>query len=194
VHSEYERMSKMIDEVKIQEAVKLFLEAIGEDTNREGLLDTPRRISEMCKEIYGGLGKDAKEHLEVTFHSDANEMVLEKGITFYSVCEHHLVPFFGKAHIAYLPDGKVAGLSKLARTVETYAKRPQIQEQLTTQIADDIMKYLKPRGVMVMLEAEHLCMSMRGVNKPGTKTVTYICRGEFENNQALQATFLQLVK
>lgn len=183
-----------MDEAKIQQAVQLFLEGIGEDTSREGLQDTPRRISEMCKEIFGGIGKDAKEHLSVTFHSEGSDMVLEKDITFYSVCEHHLVPFIGKAHIAYIPDGKVAGLSKLARTVETFARRPQIQEQLTTQIADDIMKYLKPRGVMVMLEAEHLCMSMRGVNKPGTKTVTYICRGEFEKNKELQTTFFQLVK
>ncbi len=184
----------MIDEAKVEQAVRMFLEAIGEDVNREGLTDTPRRISEMCLEIFGGIDKEAKEHLDITFHTESNEMVLEKDITFYSVCEHHLVPFFGKAHIAYLPEGKVAGLSKLARTVETYARRPQIQEQLTAQIADDIMKYLKPRGVMVMMEAEHLCMSMRGVNKPGTKTVTYLCRGEFEQNPTLQDTFFRLVK
>ena len=184
----------MIDEAKVEQAVRMFLEAIGEDVDREGLIDTPRRISEMCLELFGGIDKEAKEHLDVTFHTESNEMVLEKDITFYSVCEHHLVPFFGKAHIAYLPEGKVAGLSKLARTVETYARRPQIQEQLTAQIADAIMKYLKPKGVMVMMEAEHLCMSMRGVNKPGTKTVTYICRGEFEQNPALQDTFFRLVK
>lgn len=191
---EYERMTRFMNEAKIEQAVRLFLEAIGEDANREGLLDTPKRISEMCKEIFGGVGKTAEEHLGVTFHSDGSDMVLEKDITFYSVCEHHLVPFIGKAHIAYIPDGKVAGLSKLARTVETYARRPQIQEQLTTQIADDIMKYLQPKGVMVMLEAEHLCMSMRGVNKPGTKTITYICRGEFEKNNELKTNFFQLVK
>jgi GTP cyclohydrolase I len=184
----------MIDEAKIEQAVRLFLEGIGEDFNREGLAETPRRISEMCKEIFGGINNDASEHLNVTFHAEGNEMVVEKDINFYSVCEHHLVPFFGKAHIAYIPDGKVVGLSKLARTVETYSRRPQIQEQLTAQIADDIMKYLKPKGVMVMMEAEHLCMSMRGVNKPGTKTVSYICRGEFEQNQSLQNTFFQLVK
>lgn len=184
----------MLDEAKIEQAVCMLLEAIGEDVNREGLLDTPKRISEMCKEIYGGIGKDASEHLNVTFQTEGNEMVLEKDITFYSVCEHHLVPFFGKAYIAYIPDGKVVGLSKLARTVETYARRPQIQEKLTAQIADAIMEHLNPKGVMVMMEAEHLCMSMRGVNKPGTKTVSYICRGEFEHNQALQATFFQLVK
>jgi GTP cyclohydrolase I len=184
----------MIDEAKIEQAVRLFLEGIGEDFNREGLAETPRRISEMCKEIFGGIDNDASEHLSVTFHAEGNEMVVEKDINFYSVCEHHLVPFFGQAHIAYIPDGKVVGLSKLARTVETYARRPQIQEQLTAQIADDIMKYLKPKGVMVMMEAQHLCMSMRGVNKPGTKTVSYICRGEFEQNQSLQNTFFQLVK
>lgn len=184
----------MIDEAKIQQAVQLFLEAIGEDCSREGLKDTPKRISEMCKEVYGGIGKDAAKHLNVMFDTEENEMVLEKDITFYSVCEHHLVPFFGKAHIAYIPDSKVVGLSKLARTVETYARRPQIQEHLTAQIADDIMKYLQPKGVMVMLEAEHLCMSMRGVKKPGAKTVSYICRGEFEDNHVLQNTFFQLIK
>lgn len=184
----------MIDEAKIEQAVRLFLEGIGEDYNREGLKDTPSRISSMCKEIFGGIDKDASEHLNVTFISEGNEMVLEKDITFYSVCEHHLVPFFGKAHIAYIPDGKVVGLSKLARTVETYAKRPQIQENLTSQIAEDIMEYLQPKGVMVMMEAEHLCMSMRGVNKPGAKTITYVCRGEFEQNQTLQNMFMQFVK
>ncbi len=183
-----------MDEAKIEQAVRMFLEAIGEDCHREGLQDTPRRISEMCRELFGGIGQDASEHLNVTFQTESNELVLEKDITFYSVCEHHLVPFFGKVHIAYIPDGKVVGLSKLARTVETYARRPQIQEHLTAQIADAIMEILKPKGVMVMMEAEHLCMSMRGVNKPGTKTVSYICRGEFEQNQALQTTFFQLVK
>lgn len=183
-----------MDEAKIEQAVRLFLEAIGEDKDREGLQDTPKRISEMYREIFGGVGQDASEHLKVTFHTEKNEMIMEKDITFYSVCEHHLVPFFGKAHIAYVPNGKVAGLSKLARTVETYARRPQIQEHLTAQIADAIMEFLKPKGVMVMLEAEHLCMSMRGVNKPGTKTVTYICRGEFEKDKSLQASFFQLLK
>ncbi len=183
----------MIDEAKLQQAVRLFLEAIGEDTTREGLIGTPRRISEMCKEIFSGIDQNAGQHLSVTFATEENEMVIEKDITFYSVCEHHLVPFFGKAHIAYIPNGRVAGLSKLARTVETYARRPQIQEHLTAQVADDIMKFLAPRGVMVMMEAEHLCMSMRGVNKPGTKTMTYVCRGEFEHNQNLQNTFFQLV-
>lgn len=183
-----------MDEAKIQQAIRLFLEAIGEDINREGLQDTPKRISKMCKELFGGLNKDASEHLSVTFHTEGNEMVLEKDITFYSVCEHHLLPFFGKAHVAYIPNGEVVGLSKLARTVETYARRPQIQENLTAQIADAIMKYLQPKGVMVVMEAEHLCMSMRGVSKPETKTITYICRGEFEEDKSLQASVLQLIK
>ncbi|NLK73789.1 MAG: GTP cyclohydrolase I FolE [Clostridiales bacterium] len=184
----------MIDEEKIGQAVRLFLEGIGEDCNREGLRETPRRIAEMCKEIFAGIGKDASNHLSVTFEAEGNEMVLVKDISFYSVCEHHLVPFIGKAHIAYIPDGRVVGLSKLARTVETYARRPQIQEQMNAQIADDIMENLKPKGVMVMLEAEHLCMSMRGVNKPGSKTLSYICRGEFEDKKELRDTFFQMVK
>mgnify|MGYP000847695532 CR=1 FL=1 len=184
----------MIDEKKVEQATRLFLEAIGEDITREGLIDTPKRISKMCQEIFGGLNKDASEHLSVTFPAESNGIVLEKDIPFYSVCEHHLVPFFGKAYIAYIPDGRVVGLSKLARAVETYARRPQIQEQLTTQVADAIMEHLKPKGVMVMMEAEHLCMSMRGVNKPGTKTVTYVCRGVFEENQTLQTTFFQMAK
>lgn len=184
----------MIDETKVEQAIKLLLEAIGEDTGREGLLDTPKRISEMAFEVFGGLGKDASEHLMVTFESDSKGIVLEKDIPFYSLCEHHLVPFFGKAHIAYVPDGRVVGLSKLARTVETYARRPQIQEQLTNQVADAIMKYLNPKGVMVMIEAEHLCMSMRGVNKPGTKTVTIVTGGVFHEDQSLQSTFFNMIK
>ena len=184
----------MIDEVKVQQAIRLLLEAIGEDINREGLKDTPDRISEMCNELFGGIGKNAAGHLGVTFNTESNEMVLEKDITFYSICEHHLLPFFGKAHIAYIPDGKVVGLSKLARTVETYARRPQIQEHLTAQIADAVMEFLQPKGVMVIMEAEHLCMSMRGVSKPGTKTVTYLCRGEFEEDKSLQAAVFQLIR
>lgn len=183
-----------MDQKKIEEAVKLFLEGIGEDVNREGLLDTPKRIAAMCEEIFGGLQTDAGEHLQKTFKANNNEMVIEKDIPFYSVCEHHLLPFYGKAHIAYIPDGKVLGLSKLARTVENYGKRPQIQEQMTSQIADDIMKYLKPKGVMVLLTAEHMCMTMRGVRKPGTLTTTFVTRGEFENNKDLRATFFELIK
>jgi GTP cyclohydrolase IA len=183
-----------MDHKKIEEAVKLFLEGIGEDVNREGIQDTPKRIALMCDEIFAGLNHDAKEHLQKTFTATNNEMVIEKEIPFYSVCEHHLLPFYGKAHIGYIPDGKVVGISKLARTVEVYGKRPQIQEQMTAQIADDIMTFLKPKGVIVLLEAEHMCMTMRGVRKPGTLTTTYVCRGEFDKNVELRNTFLNLIK
>ena len=147
----------------------------------------------MYEEICDGMDQDAGEHLSKVFSVDNNEMVLEKDITFYSMCEHHLMPFYGKAHVAYIPDGKVVGLSKLARTVEVYARRLQIQERMTAQIADDIMKYLAPQGVMVMLEAEHMCMTMRGVKKPGSKTVTVAVRGAFEENSGLQETFYHML-
>ena len=183
---------KMVDQKKVQEAIKLLLEGIGEDTDREGLKETPERIGRMYEEICGGMDQDAGEHLSKVFSVDNNEMVLEKDITFYSMCEHHLMPFYGKAHVAYIPDGKVVGLSKLARTVEVYARRLQIQERMTAQIADDIMKYLTPQGVMVMLEAEHMCMTMRGIKKPGSQTVTMVTRGVFAENKELQDRFLQL--
>ena len=184
----------MIDHEKVEQAVRLLLEGIGEDVNREGLIDTPDRIARMYEEIYGGIEEDAATHLSRTFTVDSSEMVVEKDITFYSTCEHHFMPFYGKAHIAYIPDGKVVGLSKLARTVEVYAKRPQIQEQLTAQIADALMEYLKPQGAMVMLEAEHMCMTMRGVKKPGSKTVTFVTRGVFEQDERLQRQFFDLVR
>ena len=184
----------MVNKEKIKEAVLLLLEGIGEDINREGLKDTPDRVARMYEEIYGGMDEDAKEHLTRTFHAQNNEMVIEKDITFYSTCEHHLMPFYGKAHIAYIPDGKVVGLSKLARTVEVYARRPQIQEQMTAQIADAIMEHLKPKGVMVVLEAEHMCMTMRGVKKPGSRTITMISRGVFEEDTRLQDTFLRVIQ
>ena len=155
-----------MDEAKIKEAVRLLLEGIGEDPDREGLADTPDRIARMCHEVFGGLEADAAVHLSKTFSVDRDEMVVEKDITFHSICEHHLLPFFGKAHIAYVPNGRVVGISKLARTVEVFARRPQIQEQLTGQICDAIMDTLSPQGVMVMLEAEHMCMTMRGVRTP----------------------------
>lgn len=141
----------MVDQKKIEEAVTLMLEGIGEDITREGLIDTPKRIAKMYGEIFGGMQEDAKEHLAKRFHVDNNEIVMEKDIVFYSMCEHHFMPFYGKAHVAYLPNGEVVGLSKLARTVEVYAKRPQIQEKMTAQIADAIMEYLNPKGVMIML-------------------------------------------
>ena len=184
----------MIDHEKVEQAVRLLLEGIGEDVNREGLIDTPDRIARMYEEIYGGMEEDAATHLSRTFTVDSSEMVVEKDITFYSMCEHHLMPFYGKAHIAYIPNGKVTGLSKLARTVDVYARRPQIQERLTVQIADALERVLAPKGIMVMLEAEHTCMTMRGIKKPGSKTVTTVTRGEFKENMELQKQFLAMVK
>lgn len=183
----------MVDHEKIKEAVKMLLEGIGEDVSREGLLETPERIARMYEEICGGMDEDAATHLSKVFSVDNNEMVLEKDIVFYSTCEHHLMPFYGKAHVAYIPDGKVAGLSKLARTVEVYARRLQIQEKMTGQIADAVMEHLQPKGVMVMLEAEHMCMTMRGVKKPGSKTVTVATRGVFKDNEALQNQFFRML-
>ena len=183
----------MVDKPKVEQAIRLLLEGIGEDTEREGLKDTPDRIARMCMEIYGGLDEEADQHLAKQFEVENNEMVLEKDITFYSMCEHHLMPFYGKAHLAYIPDGKVTGLSKLARTVEVYARRLQIQEKLTAEIADAIMEYVKPRGVMVQLSAEHMCMTMRGVKKPGSQTVTLVSRGVFKDNKELQDTFFHLL-
>lgn len=184
----------MVDKAKVEQAIRLLLEGIGENPDREGLKDTPDRIARMCTEIYGGLDEAADQHLLKQFQVENNEMVLEKDITFYSMCEHHLMPFYGKAHIAYIPNGKVTGLSKLARTVDVYARRPQIQERLTVQIADALDRVLEPKGVMVMLEAEHTCMTMRGIKKPGSKTMTVITRGEFKNNIELQKQFLAMVK
>ena len=184
----------MVDKAKVEQAIRLLLEGIGEDVEREGLKETPNRIARMCEEIYGGLNQEADEHLLNQFEVENNEMVLEKDITFYSMCEHHLMPFYGKAHIAYIPDGKVTGLSKLARTVDVYARRPQIQERLTVQIADALERALSPKGVMVMLEAEHTCMTMRGIKKPGSKTITTITRGQFKEDRELQKMFLSMVK
>lgn len=184
----------MVDKDKIKEAVKLLLEGIGEDVNREGLQDTPERVARMYEEIYGGMDEDAAVHLTKTFTAENNGMVVEKDIVFYSTCEHHLMPFFGKAHIAYIPDGRVVGLSKLPRTVEAYARRPQIQEKMTAEIADAIMTHLKPKGVMVVLQAEHMCMSMRGVKKPGSQTITMVARGVFAEDDRLQDRFLKMIQ
>lgn len=184
----------MIDQEKIRESVKLLLEGIGEDVAREGLAETPDRIARMYEELFTGMGTDAREPLSRVFSVDNNEMVMERNIVFYSMCEHHLMPFYGKAHIAYVPDGRVVGLSKLARTVEVYARRLQIQERMTGQIADDIMKYLAPQGVMVMLEAEHMCMTMRGVKKPGSMTVSVAARGVFEEDSLLREQFFSMLK
>lgn len=184
----------MIDQEKIKQAVRLLLEGIGEDISREGLLDTPARIARMYEELYGGMEEDASMHLSRTFHVDNNEMVIEKDITFYSTCEHHMLPFYGKVHIAYIPDGRVAGLSKLARTVEVFARRFQLQEQLTGQIADALMAHMKPMGVIVMVEAEHVCMTMRGIKKPGSRTVTIARRGTFETDPGLEERFFHMLK
>ena len=183
----------MIDHDKIEQAVRLFLEGIGEDVTREGLQDTPDRIARMCEELYGGMEDDASVHLSKTFSVDSNEMVIEKDITFYSTCEHHILPFYGKAHIAYIPDGKVVGLSKLARTVEVFARRLQLQEQLTGQIADALMEYMQPKGALVMVEAEHMCMTMRGIKKPGSRTVTMAKRGVFESDPSLEERFFRMI-
>ncbi|MDE7429385.1 MAG: GTP cyclohydrolase I FolE [Lachnospiraceae bacterium] len=183
----------MVDQTKVKEAVRLLLEGIGEDVDREGLRETPERIARMYEQIFAGMEEDAATHLSKTFPVASNEIVMVKDITFYSICEHHLMPFYGKAHIAYLPDGKVVGLSKLARTVEVYARRPQIQEQMTIQIVEAVMEHLKPQGVMVLLEAEHMCMTMRGVEKPGSRTVTIASRGCFQENHELQTLFFQML-
>jgi len=184
----------MVDQEKIRKAVGLLLEGIGEDPTRPGLVETPERIAKMYEEIFAGMEQDPAEHLKKTFPVNDNTIVLEKDITFYSTCEHHLMPFFGQAHIAYVPNGRVVGLSKLARTVEVYARRAQIQEQMGAQIADALMQYLQPEGVMVMLEAEHLCMTMRGVKKPNSRTVSIVTRGSFETDSELRQTFHMMVR
>ena len=172
-----------MDREKVIKAVEELLKALGEDITREGLKDTPRRVADAYAELLAGEGRTAQEHLSKTFESASGELVIEKDISFSSTCEHHLMPFFGKIAIAYIPDGKVVGISKLARTVEVFAKRLQIQERLTNQIADEIMRYLRPKGVMVVCEAEHTCMTCRGVKKPGSKTVTYAVSGDFPKDK-----------
>ncbi|MDF2946999.1 MAG: mtrA [Bacillales bacterium] len=186
---------KNIDLDKIENAVKQILEAIGEDPTREGLIDTPKRVAKMYSEVFAGLREDHKAHLTKIFGEDHEELVIVKDITFFSMCEHHLVPFFGKAHVAYIPkDGRVTGLSKLARTVETIARRPQLQERITSTVADTIMEVVEPYGVLVVVEAEHMCMSMRGVNKPGSKTVTSAVRGIFAKDNIVRSEALSLIR
>lgn len=175
-----------MDKNKIEKAVTMILEAIGEDPTREGLVETPQRVARMYEEIFSGLNQTAEKHLSKTFELVENNMVIEKDIPFYSMCEHHLLPFWGKAHIAYIPNGRVAGLSKLARTVELYAKKPQLQERLTMEIADALMEFLSSEGSLVVVEAEHMCMNMRGVKKPGTSTMTSVARGKFETDLNLK--------
>jgi GTP cyclohydrolase I len=184
-----------IDRGRIEKAVREILYAIGEDPERDGLVRTPARVAEMYTEICAGLADDPARHLVVTFEADHDEMVLVRDIALYSICEHHLIPFHGRAHVAYIPgdDGRITGLSKLARLVDGFAKRPQVQERLTTQIADALVGALAPRGAFVMIEAEHLCMSMRGVRKPGTLTVTSAVRGLFKENPATRAEVMSLL-
>jgi GTP cyclohydrolase I len=183
------------DQPKIEKAVRMILEAIGEDPDREGLRETPARVARMYKEIFCGLWDDPEVHLQKTFSEDHEEMVIVKDIPLYSMCEHHLLPFYGKAHVAYIPrGGNVTGLSKLARVVEGFAKRPQLQERLTSQIADTIMRRLNAKGVLVVVEAEHMCMTFRGVKKPGSKTVTSAVRGMFQKSEATRAEAFSLIK
>ena len=185
----------MVDQAKIQKAVALIIEAIGEDPKREGLQNTPQRVAEMYAELFSGLGKDPKEELATGFGEGHREMVVVKDIPFYAMCEHHLLPFYGLAHVGYIPNvnGRVVGASKLARVVEVVAHRPQLQERMTTQIAEAIVEALNPDGVGVVIEAEHLCMTMRGIKKPGSNIVTSTNRGVFRRKAATRAEFLSLI-
>ncbi len=184
-----------INRDRIERAVREILEAIGEDPDRDGLVRTPTRIAKMYEEIFAGLHEDPSHHLTVTFEADHDEMVMVRDIPVHSMCEHHLVPFAGRAHVAYIPgeDGRITGLSKIARLVDGFAKRPQVQERLTTQIADALVDVLAPSGVLVMIEAEHFCMSMRGVKKPGSLTITSAVRGLFKSNAATRAEAMSLI-
>jgi GTP cyclohydrolase I len=190
-----EGLSPGVDLARIEAAVGEILAAIGEDPSRDGLLETPARVARMYAEIVAGLHEDPTTHLRVTFDADHDELIMVRDIPFYSVCEHHLVPFFGRAHVGYIPnvDGRVTGLSKLARLVDGFAKRPQVQERLTTQLADAIEASLDPRGVVVVIDAEHLCMSMRGVRKPGSSTVTSAVRGLLRSDPASRAEAMRLI-
>ena len=184
-----------VDQPRIQRAVREILEAVGEDPDRDGLVQTPARVARMYAEIFAGLREVPEHHLQTTFEVDHDEMVMVRDIPMYSCCEHHLLPWIGKAHIAYIPndEGRVTGLSKLARLVDAYARRPQVQERLTSQVADTLDASLKPKGVMVVIEAEHLCMSMRGVRKPGSTTVTSAVRGLFRTNVSTRQEAMRFV-
>lgn len=182
-----------MDRDKIKEGVRLILEGVGEDPSREGLVETPDRIVRMYEELLAGYKQDPATHLAKRFHVDNSDMVIEMDIPFYSFCEHHMLPFFGKATIAYIPNGEVVGLSKIARTLEVFAKRLQLQERMTAQLADAFMNELHTKGVMVRTEAEHLCMSMRGVKKPGSKTVSIVTRGVFAEDESMRRTFFDAI-
>lgn len=184
-----------MDREKIIKGVRMIIEGIGEDPERPGLRSTPQRIADMYEEIFSGLQSSPEEILKPMEGERHDEMVLLKGIPFYSVCEHHLLPFVGKAHIAYIPEaGRIVGISSLARALEIFAKRPQVQERLTAQLADLIMERLRPKGCMVVIDAEHLCMSMRGIKKPGSRTVTSAVRGIFRSKQSTREEMLELIK
>ena len=184
-----------MDKIKIEKGVKLILEGIGEDVDRSGIKDTPARVAELYEEIFSGLSTPTEEILAPIKGESHDEMVLLKDIPFYSVCEHHLLPFIGKAHVAYIPSGgKIVGLSKLAQAVEVFAKRPTVQERLTTQLADLIMNKMKPKGAMVIVDAEHLCLSMRGIKKPNARTVTSAVRGIFRTKESTRIELLELIK
>lgn len=187
------KLVEMVDQDKVREAVRLLLEGIGEDPTREGLVETPDRVARMYFELCDGMDRSASEHLSKTFAVSGDDLVIERDITFYSLCEHHMLPFYGKAAIGYIPNGRVAGLSKLARTVEVFARRLQLQEQLTAQVADALMAELDCKGAIVYMEAEHMCMTMRGVQKPGTKTATLARRGAFVENPELEARFFRML-
>lgn len=183
-----------MDKKKIKKAIYDILSAIGEDPKRDGLKDTPQRVADMYEEIFGGIKRNADADLEVFFEKEHDEIVLLKDIPLYSICEHHMVPFVGRAHVAYIPDGnRITGLSKIARVVDTFSRRLQVQERLTTEIADTLMRKLKPKGVLVVIEAEHLCMSMRGVKKPGIITTTSAVRGIFRTSQKTRSEALALI-
>jgi GTP cyclohydrolase I len=190
------RAAGRIDRERIAAAVREILEAIGEDPEREGLKETPRRLANMYAELFEGLYLDPADEIDVVFDAGHDEMIMLRDIPLFSLCEHHLIPFVGKAHVAYIPNeqGQITGLSKLARVVDTLARRPQVQERLTTQIADAIEGALDPRGVLVVIEAEHLCMSMRGIRKPGSQTVTSAVRGLFRRSEATRAEAMGLIQ
>ena len=189
------KRSKKMDKKKIEKAVRDILIAVGEDPKRKDIKDTPRRVAEMYEEILAGATLDPEKELEVIFEKEHDEIVLLKNIPLYSMCEHHMLPFAGRAHVAYIPsNNRVTGLSKLVRVVDIFAKRLQVQERITTDIADIIMKKLKPKGVMVIIEAEHMCMSMRGVNKPGVMTITSAVRGTFRKNEKTRAEAMALIR
>jgi GTP cyclohydrolase I len=185
-----------VDRGRVEKAVREILEAIGEDPDRDGLARTPERVAAMYSELFSGLDDPTDQHLSVTFAAEHDEMVMVKDIPLASLCEHHLVPFVGKAHVAYIPnaDGRITGLSKLVRLVGSFARRPQVQERLTTQVADEIVRSLQPRGVLVVVEAEHLCMTMRGVRTPGTLAVTSAVRGQFHSDPATRAEAMDFIR